>query len=167
MRLQEFLDRYLEVHLEVKDPKSWEKELGRLRRIRAHFGDPWVDEIHTVDIEEFLASLRYQGFKPATVNRYYARLSSIMKKARAWGYRTDDPLKYVDRLKEQPLGDRCHDLRHHAASQMVMADVPLGKVAKILGHKLLETTQRYAHLADESLFEAVERIVTKKPGDRR
>jgi site-specific recombinase XerD len=40
-----------------------------------------------------------------------------------------------------------------------MADVPIAKIAKILGHKELMTTQRYAHLADRSLFEAVERIV--------
>ena len=39
-----------------------------------------------------------------------------------------------------------------------MADVPMSKVAKILGHKELKTTQRYAHLADSSLVEAVERI---------
>jgi site-specific recombinase XerD len=39
-----------------------------------------------------------------------------------------------------------------------MADVPLSKVAKILGHKNLATTQRYAHLSDDTLFEAVERL---------
>ena len=55
-------------------------------------------------------------------------------------------------------GWRFHDLRHLAASVMVMADVPLVKVAKILGHKQLTTTQRYAHLSDRSLFEAVEKI---------
>ena len=63
--------------------------------------------------------------------------------------RTDNP-----RLKNW----RWHDLRHAAASWLVMADVPLSKIAKILGHKQLATTQRYAHLADRSLFEAVERI---------
>lgn len=53
---------------------------------------------------------------------------------------------------------RFHDMRHHAASWLAMADVPMSKVAKILGHKELKTTQRYAHLADSSLVEAVERI---------
>jgi len=48
--------------------------------------------------------------------------------------------------------------RHTCASWLVMADVPMIKVAKILGHKELKTTQRYAHLADSSLVEAVERI---------
>ena len=53
---------------------------------------------------------------------------------------------------------RFHDLRHNCASWLAMADVPMSKVAKILGHKELKTTQRYAHLADSSLVEAVERI---------
>ncbi|MFC1628695.1 tyrosine-type recombinase/integrase [Gemmatimonadota bacterium] len=60
----------------------------------------------------------------------------------------------VPRLKQW----RFHDLRHTCASWLVMADVPLSKVAKILGHKELKTTQRYAHLAESSLVEAVERI---------
>jgi integrase len=55
-------------------------------------------------------------------------------------------------------GWRFHDLRHTCASWLVMADVPMSKVAKILGHKELKTTQRYAHLADSSLVEAVEKI---------
>ena len=55
-------------------------------------------------------------------------------------------------------GWRFHDLRHACASMMVMADVPLYKVGQILGHKDLKTTQRYAHLNKESLFEAVATI---------
>jgi integrase len=278
IRLISFLERYVEDYLKVKDPKSWRKELGRLRRILSHFGDPWVHEIRSSDIEHFLADLRRRGFKPATANRYLARLSSMMKKGRAWGYRDDNPIEFIERFKEQRLGDRyleteefrdlleacdpelrclvlvaantgmrrgellalhrqdidlergylrvradhsktsegrvvplnsdvikalkalpprsdgCvfpfkdfprfrwdrvrrklgwmdsenprlrrwrfHDLRHHAASRLVMADVPIAKVAKILGHKELMTTQRYAHLADDSLFEAVERIAS-------
>lgn len=287
IRLAAFIDRYVEVYLKVKDAKSWEKEMGRIKRIRAHFGNAWVDEIHASEIEAFLADLRRQGLKPATANRYYARLSSMIKKARAWGFREDDPLEFIDRFKEQPLGDRylqpeeyrrlldaCdadlralvivaantgmrrgellalkredldldraylrvradhsktsegrvvplnsealrvlrdlppqsdgrvfpftefprsrwdgvrrrlgwmdsenprlrrwrfHDMRHDAASKMVMADVPLSKVGRILGHKELATTQRYAHLSDESLFEAVERIVQPpvRPEDDR
>ena len=53
---------------------------------------------------------------------------------------------------------RFHDLRHCTASWLVMAGVSLPIVAKILGHKELTTTQRYAHLLDSSLVDAIDRI---------
>jgi len=51
---------------------------------------------------------------------------------------------------------RLHDLRHSAASDALMAGVPLAVVGKILGHRKPETTARYAHIADEVLSDAVE-----------
>ncbi len=106
IRLFDFSERYVEDYLKVKDPKSWRKELGRLQRIRSHFGDPWIHDIRSSDIEHFLADLRRQGFKPATANRYLARLSSMIKKARAWGYREDNPVEFIERFREQRMGDR-------------------------------------------------------------
>jgi len=53
---------------------------------------------------------------------------------------------------------RFHDLRHHCASWLVMNDVPILKVARILGHADLSTTMRYAHLSDSSLEDAMTRI---------
>lgn len=46
---------------------------------------------------------------------------------------------------------RIHDLRHTYASHAVMNDVPIATVAKILGHSQLQTTMRYAHLADSEV----------------
>ncbi|PTR30642.1 site-specific recombinase XerD [Rhodococcus sp. OK519] len=43
---------------------------------------------------------------------------------------------------------RIHDLRHTYASRLVRAGVPIQEVSRLLGHKDLSTTQRYAHLAD-------------------
>ncbi len=48
-----------------------------------------------------------------------------------------------------------HDLRHSAASFMVQAGVPLNTVRAILGHKSLDMTLRYAHLAEGDLQRAV------------
>jgi integrase len=62
------------------------------------------------------------------------------------------------------LNLRWHDLRHTFASRLVMAGVPLRAVQTLLGHKRIETTLRYSHLAETHLREAVERL-TAKPTD--
>lgn len=51
-----------------------------------------------------------------------------------------------------------HDLRHTFASRLVMQGVDLRKVQKLLGHKSIKTTERYAHLAPRYLREAVETL---------
>ncbi len=51
---------------------------------------------------------------------------------------------------------RLHDLRHTHASHLVSSGLSLSIVGKLLGHTQASTTQRYAHLADEPLREAVE-----------
>jgi integrase len=48
-----------------------------------------------------------------------------------------------------------HTLRHTAASRRVMAGVDLVAVKEILGHRDIQTTLRYAHLAPGHLREAV------------
>jgi len=51
-----------------------------------------------------------------------------------------------------------HDLRHTAASYMIMNGVDLRTVADILGHKTISMTMRYTHLLDDHKLKAVDRI---------
>lgn len=51
-----------------------------------------------------------------------------------------------------------HDLRHSFASLLVQAGVPLYTAGLLLGHASTKTTQRYAHLADEHLREAMRKL---------
>ena len=53
---------------------------------------------------------------------------------------------------------RLHDLRHTAASQAVMAGENLPLVGKLLGHRRHRTTAGYAHLDDDHLIEAAEKV---------
>ena len=52
-----------------------------------------------------------------------------------------------------------HGLRHTAATIMTAKKVPSLTVAKLLGHRNVATTQRYAHATDEALREATDIMV--------
>lgn len=53
---------------------------------------------------------------------------------------------------------RLHDLRHSFASIAIADGISLVVIGKLLGHALAETTERYAHLADEAIADAATRI---------
>ena len=60
---------------------------------------------------------------------------------------------------ELGLGDaRIHDLRHTFASVLVNLGHTLYEVQQLLGHASPQTTMRYAHLANNTLFRATNRI---------
>ena len=66
-------------------------------------------------------------------------------------------------IKEAKLpGLRLHDLRHSAASFMVNSGVDLFAVGKVLGHASYQSTQRYSHLANDTLLKAVEAGAAKQ-----
>ena len=88
--------------------------------------------------------------------------------------RSDCPFVFPDRTGTRPINvgmwwskfrRRCalpdvriHDLRHSFASTAIMDDVPLATIGKLLGHVLPETTAKYAHLADEFVADAAQRV---------
>ena len=55
-------------------------------------------------------------------------------------------------------GVRIHDLRHTFASILVSGGATLPLIGALLGHTQVQTTQRYAHLADDPLREAATRV---------
>ena len=58
---------------------------------------------------------------------------------------------------------RVHDLRHSFASFLVNNGRSLYEVQRILGHTQIKTTQRYAHLDQESLLSAVNTVSAAVP----
>ena len=66
--------------------------------------------------------------------------------------------------KQAGLADvRIHDLRHSFASFLVNAGRSLYEVQKILGHTQVKTTQRYAHLSQDTLIEAANEVAKAVP----
>ena len=65
-----------------------------------------------------------------------------------------------DRIRNEAglPGLRIHDLRHNWASVAAMNGVDMVTVAKLLGHALVETTERYVHLSDQSVADAADRV---------
>lgn len=62
--------------------------------------------------------------------------------------------------REAALPDtlRIHDLRHSFASHAIMSGETLFCTSRLLGHRRIQMTARYAHLADTALLAAAERI---------
>lgn len=58
-------------------------------------------------------------------------------------------------------GFRFHDLRHTAASYLVMAGATLHEAGQILGHKSEQTTKRYAHLSTDHKAALSERVMSQ------
>jgi integrase len=56
---------------------------------------------------------------------------------------------------------RLHDLRHSFASFLVNDGISLYVVQGLLGHANVRATQRYAHLANDTLSDAAEVMIGK------
>ncbi|MBT3603928.1 MAG: tyrosine-type recombinase/integrase [Candidatus Latescibacteria bacterium] len=55
-----------------------------------------------------------------------------------------------------------HQLRHTAATTLMNSGVGIGTVRRLLGHRNLQTTQRYAELADETVRQELEIYARRK-----
>ena len=67
---------------------------------------------------------------------------------------------YWDRVRERAdLQDvRIHDIRHSFASRALALGESLSMIGKLLGHKKIDTTSRYAHLARDSIKASSARV---------
>lgn len=72
----------------------------------------------------------------------------------------DNIATHWDRIRrEAGLSDvRLHDCRHTWASVAAMNGVDMVTVARLLGHALVETTERYTHLSEQSVADVADRV---------
>ena len=61
-------------------------------------------------------------------------------------------------LSDPPFNITLHTLRHTFGSWLAIEGIPLRAIQKLMGHKFITTTERYAHLSGENLSTAVQRI---------
>jgi len=80
------------------------------------------------------------------------------------------PTRHIDNIEYQWRrirneaglpGLRLHDLRHTWASTAAMNGVDMVTIAKLLGHALVETTEQYVHLSDQSVADAADRVSSR------
>jgi integrase len=74
------------------------------------------------------------------------------------------PMAFEERWKQtlkvaKIRGFRFHDLRHSCASYLAQSGATLLEIADVLGHRQLQTTKRYAHLAVGHRSALVERVL--------
>jgi len=60
-----------------------------------------------------------------------------------------------------------HDLRHTFASRLVMTGTDLRTVAELMGHRTIQMSMRYAHLAPEHKQAAVDRLTAFSPKSQK
>jgi integrase len=84
-----------------------------------------------------------------------------------WVFPGEDPARHLTTLKHPwqrirrlaGLDDvRLHDLRHTFASVAMTARLTVSELGKLLGHRNLRSTQRYAHLGDEAARRAADTV---------
>lgn len=106
-----------------------------------------------------------EALKALTKLRSFAPVNSEDPKAFLKLHVCPDPDEWHHRMwwtaarEAAKITDFCwHDLRHTFASRLVMNGVDILTVNKLLRHKTLQVTMRYAHLAATHLHDAVERL---------
>jgi site-specific recombinase XerD len=88
-------DEWRAVHV----PRSRKADQGKVPVLCAAFGDPWLDEIASSDVERALDVIGARR-APATRNRYRSYLSAMFKRALRDGHVTVNPVRGVPQLRE-------------------------------------------------------------------
>ena len=107
-----------------------------------HLGDPAIAVLRGIPRREGIAWV-FPGTKPG---RHMTYLHG------AWR-------RILDRAGIENL--RIHDLRHSYASGGLLVGEGLPMIGKLLGHSKVQTTARYAHLANDPLKAAANRIASR------
>ena len=82
-----------------------------------------------------------------------------LKRGKHIAHLHDSWRRILDRAGIESL--RIHDLRHSFANGGLLVGEGLPMIGKLLGHSKVQTTARYAHLANDPLKAAANRIASR------
>lgn len=101
----------------------------------------------------------FQGIKPDNNHSdeliFKSNNGEIIKQISNSFDRVTDDLKFNEGITDRRQKLTFHSFRHTFASWLVMQGEPLYTVQKLMGHKTIGLTERYAHLAPDTLKAAV------------
>ena len=80
--------------------KGYERKKQIIKHLVEVFGDKYLNEITTWEIEKYKLDRKKSGLKPASVNRPVACLKHMFTKAIEWGFLKENPAKPVKLFKE-------------------------------------------------------------------
>lgn len=123
-------------------------------------------EIRHVPIDDvLLPSLREHRLRRTTELVFPSSVGEMLR-------RDSRPLKQtlrrvLERARFDPSYITFHDLRHTFASHWMLNRGDVFKLQKILGHKNIKTTMRYAHLAPDAFADDLDRLASLAPVEHR
>jgi integrase len=101
--------------------------------------------------------LVFEGVDGKPLSDIRASWAAVCQKA-GLGQFSDSKDKTGKPVKVWQADARMHDLRHTYASILASQGLSLPIIGQLLGHTQAQTTQRYAHLMDDPLRAATERV---------
>jgi excisionase family DNA binding protein len=105
IRFMEFADLYIESYAKV-NKRSWRDNLYSIGTFKPCFGNSWLHEISTLDIESFKAARLKEGVSKSRINRILDVLKKMLNLAVDWEYLPESPARKVKRFPGSNLKER-------------------------------------------------------------
>jgi len=122
IKLREFVEMFIENYSRV-NKRSWRDDFYRLRKCSGFFGNVYLHEISSLDVEMFKSTVIRERLSKTTVNHYLKILRRMFNVGIDWGYADVNPVKHVklysekDSLKERILTEEEEVRLFEAASE--------------------------------------------------
>ncbi len=158
---KDMMDKFMKEHAPKVSISMQDSYTTSLKNLDRFFGSSSLLPISPKMISRYKVLRREAGSAPGSINKELAMLSKAFSLAvMEWEWLKDNPVSKVPREKEDNEIDRWHDLRHTFATRLAQAGVDLYKISKLMGHKDIRITQRYAHHCSDSLRDGVDMLET-------